>query len=126
MSIRSGDWPLSREIQIILLFGERYRGKFDVRVMMDVPDTDIENGGPSGDFTRLKVVAIPREKELWMKIPKYQNWTEIDHKDLFRDNLPAPEVLAVEIVESLETALREFRAIYEELGSSEGRAQWRS
>jgi type I restriction enzyme M protein len=32
------------------------------------------------------------------------------------DNLPAPEVLAAEIVESLETALGEFRAIYEELG----------
>jgi hypothetical protein len=27
-----------------------------------------------------------------------------------------PEVLAAEIVESLETALSEFRAIYEELG----------
>jgi type I restriction enzyme M protein len=32
------------------------------------------------------------------------------------DNLPAPEVLAAEIVESLETALEEFRAIYDELG----------
>jgi hypothetical protein len=32
------------------------------------------------------------------------------------DNLPAPKVLAAEIVESLETALSEFRAIYEELG----------
>ena len=30
--------------------------------------------------------------------------------------MPAPEVLAAEIVESLETALGEFRAIYEELG----------
>ena len=32
------------------------------------------------------------------------------------ENLPEPEVLAAEIVESLETALQEFRAIYEELG----------
>jgi hypothetical protein len=68
----------------LLWLGEKYRGKFDARVMMDVLDTDIENGGPSGDFTRLKVVAIPRERELWVKIPKYQNWTEIDLKDLFR------------------------------------------
>ena len=30
--------------------------------------------------------------------------------------LPAPEVLAAEIVESLQTALEEFRVIYEELG----------
>jgi len=36
------------------------------------------------------------------------------------DNLPAPEVLAAEIVESLETALSEFRAIYEELGGRQG------
>jgi len=35
------------------------------------------------------------------------------------DNLPAPEVLAAEIVESLETALSEFRAIYEELGEKQ-------
>jgi len=32
------------------------------------------------------------------------------------DNLPEPEVLAAEIVESLETALEQFKAIYEELG----------
>jgi type I restriction enzyme M protein len=32
------------------------------------------------------------------------------------ENLPEPEVLASEIIESLETALGEFRAIYEELG----------
>lgn len=32
------------------------------------------------------------------------------------ENLPAPEVLAAEIVESLQTALEEFRVIYEELG----------
>ena len=36
------------------------------------------------------------------------------------DNLPAPEVLAAEIVESLETARSEFRAIYEELGEKQG------
>jgi len=37
-------------------------------------------------------------------------------------------VLAAEIVESLETALSEFQAIYEELGeqSSEGRARGES
>ena len=33
------------------------------------------------------------------------------------ENLPEPEALAAEIVESLETALQEFRAIYEELGA---------
>ena len=32
------------------------------------------------------------------------------------DNLPDPEVLAAEIVESLETALEQFKAIYEDLG----------
>jgi type I restriction enzyme M protein len=33
------------------------------------------------------------------------------------ENLPAPEVLAAEIVASLETALEELRAIYEELST---------
>jgi type I restriction enzyme M protein len=37
------------------------------------------------------------------------------------ENLPAPEVLAAEIVENLESALEQFRAIYEELG--EGREE---
>jgi type I restriction enzyme M protein len=32
------------------------------------------------------------------------------------ENLPDPEVLAAEIVESLETALEQFKAIYEDLG----------
>jgi type I restriction enzyme M protein len=32
------------------------------------------------------------------------------------DNLPEPEALAAEIVESLETAPEQFKAIYEELG----------
>jgi type I restriction enzyme M protein len=36
------------------------------------------------------------------------------------DNLLVPEVLAAEIVDSLETALSEFRAIYEELGERQG------
>jgi len=35
------------------------------------------------------------------------------------DNLPAPEVLAAEIVESLETALEQFKSIYEELGKDQ-------
>jgi len=67
----------------LLGLGEKYRGKFDAKMMMNVLDTDIENGGPSGDFTRLKVVAIPSERELWVKVPKYQNWTRIDLKSLF-------------------------------------------
>jgi hypothetical protein len=67
----------------LLRLGERYRGEFDAVAMMNVLDTDIENGGPSGNFTRLKVVAIPREKELWVKIPKYQNWTLVDLNEFF-------------------------------------------
>lgn len=67
----------------LLRLGEKYKGKYDASVMMNVLDTDIEKCGPSGDFTRLKVVAIPSERELWVKIPKYQNWTQIDLKRLF-------------------------------------------
>jgi type I restriction enzyme M protein len=33
------------------------------------------------------------------------------------ENLPEPEVLAAEIVENLETALEQFKSIYEELGT---------
>ena len=32
------------------------------------------------------------------------------------ENLPAPDVLAAEIVENLETALEQFKSIYEEMG----------
>jgi len=35
------------------------------------------------------------------------------------DNLPEPEILAAEIVESLETALEQFKSIYEELGKKQ-------
>jgi type I restriction enzyme M protein len=35
------------------------------------------------------------------------------------ENLPAPEVLAAEIVENLESALEQFKSIYEELGKDQ-------
>jgi hypothetical protein len=34
------------------------------------------------------------------------------------ENLPEPEVLAAEIVASLETAVEQFKSIYEELGKT--------
>ena len=39
------------------------------------------------------------------------------------DNLPEPEVLAAEIVENLETALEQFKSIYEELGTEQSEAK---
>ena len=35
------------------------------------------------------------------------------------ENLPDPEVLAAEIVENLESALEQFKSIYEELGKDQ-------
>lgn len=48
------------------------------------------------------------------KASLYIFWLK-DESQEASDNLPEPEMLAAEIVESLETALGDFRAIYEEL-----------
>ena len=67
----------------LLMLGEKYNGSFDAKNMMKLLDTSIEKGGASGPFTRLQVVAVPSEKEMWVKIPGYQNWTRVDLKSLF-------------------------------------------
>ncbi len=53
-------------------------------------------------------------------MPQYD---KMQQNQLKEDKLPTPahdpEVLAAEIVESLETALEQFKAIYEELGKNQ-------
>lgn len=68
----------------LLSLGEKYKGRFDPKTMMKVLDTALESGGASGPYTRLQVVAVPSEQEMWIKIPKYQNWTRVDLKGLFQ------------------------------------------
>jgi hypothetical protein len=67
----------------LLSLGEKYKGRFNPEIMMLVLDTTLENGGASGTYTRLQVVAAPSTKEMWIKVPKYQNWTRVDLKGLF-------------------------------------------
>ncbi len=67
----------------LLSLGEKYRGMINPEIMMKVLDTPLESGGASGLYTRLQVVAVPSSREMWIKIPKYQNWTRVDLKGLF-------------------------------------------
>jgi hypothetical protein len=76
----------------LLILGEKYKGEFDANIMMKVLDTSIEDGGASGPFTRLQVVAVPSEKEMWVKIPRYQNWTRVDLKSLFLTHSPGHKI----------------------------------
>ncbi len=68
----------------LLSLGEMYKGRFDPKTMMKVLDTPLESGGATGPYTRLQVVAVPSTREMWIKVPKYRNWTKVDLKELFR------------------------------------------
>ncbi len=69
----------------LLALGEKYRGKFNPQIMMKVLDTSIENGGPTDTKeTIYQVIAVPAELKIWLKVPGFQDWTEVGLGPLFR------------------------------------------
>jgi len=69
----------------LLALGEKYRGKFTPQIMMKVLDTSIENGGPTDTKkTIYQVIAVPAELKIWLKVPGFQDWTEVGLGPLFR------------------------------------------
>ncbi|MBI4865051.1 MAG: hypothetical protein HY815_33055 [Candidatus Riflebacteria bacterium] len=61
-----------------------HRGKIDPRRMMEILDLPLDKGGatfPAG--TIYQVVGVPEQLKLWIKVPDFQDWTEIDLGPLF-------------------------------------------
>ncbi len=73
----------------LLALAEKYKGSFDVKVMQQVLDTSIGQGGATKNpETVYQVIAIPEQFRIWIKAQGYSNWTEIDLKLLLNEISP--------------------------------------
>jgi len=65
----------------LLAMGGKYKGSLDEKIMMNVLDTTIENGGATfPDKTIYQIVIVPEDFKLWLKAPLTQDWTDIHLK----------------------------------------------
>jgi len=63
----------------LLSLGERHRGKFNIQKMKDVLDTTVDKGGATHvDQTTFQMIIVPDKLEMHVKIPDFQDWTELD------------------------------------------------
>ena len=68
----------------LLLLGEKYKGQFNEQKMMEVLDTNMEDGGATKpEETIYQIVAVPEKLKMWIKIRDLQDWTQIDLNDSF-------------------------------------------
>jgi hypothetical protein len=76
----------------LLALGEKYKGKFTPETMMKIVSIPLEKGGAfiaQQDASRqmvatcYQIVAVPKDRKIWVRIPEHQDWVEIDLKPLF-------------------------------------------
>ncbi len=80
-----GSLTMKRRANLLKL-GEKYKGQFSPATMMTVLDTPIDRGGATVDGTIYQVIAIPARLTLWIKVPGFQEWTEIELGPLFTND----------------------------------------
>ena len=75
----SGDpvQTVSRRTNLLAL-GEKYKGKFSVKVMMEVLDTPYSKGGAQRPVNIYETIFIPKDLKLWLKTPGTSDWEAID------------------------------------------------
>jgi len=75
----SGDifQTLSRRTNLLAL-GEKYKGKFSVKVMMDVLDTPYSKGGAQRSHNIYETIFVPKNLKLWVKTPATSDWEAVD------------------------------------------------
>lgn len=78
-----------RRRENLLALGDKNKGKIDLKKMMEFLDTPMNEGGatwPARGHIRTvyQIIAVPESLQFWLKVPGYQDWTDVDLKDLFR------------------------------------------
>ena len=75
----SGDifQTVSRRTNLLAL-GEKYKGKFSVKVMMEVLDTPYEKGGAQRPRNIYETIFVPKNLNLWLKTPGTSDWEAVD------------------------------------------------
>jgi hypothetical protein len=76
----------------LLALGEKYKGKITPETMMEIISIPIGKGGafmdpeepnPELAATNYQIVAVPKDLKLWVRVPAYHDWVEVDLKPLF-------------------------------------------
>jgi hypothetical protein len=78
------DYSVQRRDNLLAL-GEKYKGQFDPQVMMEVISLPLEQGGAfrAPNLTSYEIVAEPGSLKVWVRVPEYQDWVEIDLAEYF-------------------------------------------
>lgn len=71
-------WAAVSRRENLLKLGEKYKGSFDAKRMMDIFDIDYKVGGATNLLpTNYQFVIVPETFKLWLKAHGVQDWTEI-------------------------------------------------
>lgn len=62
------------------------KGKIDEKIMMEIIDKTIEEGGAKNKLTVYQLVVVPKTKTLWLQITGGSKWTQIDLNTFFAAN----------------------------------------
>ena len=64
---------------------EENKGKINPEKMMEIISTPLEDGGTfrAPNFTSYEIVAEPAALKLWLRVPEYQDWTEVNLAEFF-------------------------------------------
>lgn len=65
----------------LINLGDNLKGGIDEDVMREILDTSHDNLGPTGDNTVYQVVASPRDRRVWLKVPSVTGWVRLDLAD---------------------------------------------
>jgi len=64
--------------------GEKHKGKIGAKKMQELLDIGLAEGGAThSDKTIFQMVVVPAELKVWLKVPGYQEWTDMDLGKLF-------------------------------------------
>lgn len=67
----------------LLALGEKYKGRFNPQVMMEVLDIPWKKGGAMRSRNIYEVIYTPKDLVLWLKTPGFSDWEKIDLKQHF-------------------------------------------
>lgn len=67
----------------LTVLGQKFKGTIDARVLMQILDIQLQDGGATNPATIFQFVTTPADRVIWVKIPGYQDWTRIDAERLF-------------------------------------------
>lgn len=75
----------------LLRLGHKHKGKINLESMMDILDTPIEQGGAAwpkqGQVnTVYQIIAMPEDLKVWIKVPGYQDWVDVNLRRFFFEN----------------------------------------